>query len=63
MQPPYLTHKSSTGYRTALEANISGSSLSRADLAKALLDTLSFFEVAPNRVMGREAQQARPPGC
>ncbi|MFJ9151762.1 DEAD/DEAH box helicase family protein [Streptomyces sp. NPDC102270] len=26
-------------------------------------DTLSFFELATDRVMGREAQRARPPGC
>ncbi|WP_406719139.1 helix-turn-helix domain-containing protein [Streptomyces althioticus] len=27
------------------------------------LETLSFFELATDRVMGREAQRARPPGC
>ncbi|MCX5107155.1 hypothetical protein OOK13_01015 [Streptomyces sp. NBC_00378] len=26
-------------------------------------NTVSFFELATDRVMGREAQQARPPGC
>ncbi|MFJ3631557.1 NAD(P)-dependent oxidoreductase [Streptomyces sp. NPDC090112] len=41
LRPPYLTDKPATGYRTAMEANISGSSLSRADLAKALLDVLA----------------------
>lgn len=41
LRPPYLTDKPGTGrYRTALEANITGSSLSRADLATALLDVL-----------------------
>ncbi|MFD5805984.1 NAD(P)-dependent oxidoreductase [Streptomyces sp. NPDC127020] len=42
VRPPYLTDKPGTGqYRTALEANVAGSSLTRADLAKALLDTLT----------------------
>ncbi|KNB52166.1 NAD(P)-dependent oxidoreductase [Streptomyces caatingaensis] len=38
VRPPYLTDKPGTGrYRTALEKNITGSSLPRADLATALL--------------------------
>ncbi|GAA2937161.1 hypothetical protein GCM10020221_36150 [Streptomyces thioluteus] len=41
VRPPYLTDKPGTGrYRTALEKNITGSSLSRADLATALLATV-----------------------
>lgn len=41
LRPPYLTDKPGTGrYRTALEENVSGSSLTRADLAKALLDVV-----------------------
>ncbi|WP_149179191.1 SDR family oxidoreductase [Streptomyces sp. TRM49041] len=41
LRPPYLTDKPGTGrYRTALEANVSGSALTRADLAKALLDVV-----------------------
>ncbi|RPK83963.1 MULTISPECIES: NAD(P)H-binding protein [Streptomyces] len=41
LRPPYLTDKPGTGrYRTALEANVAGSSLPRADLAAALLAVL-----------------------
>ncbi|GAB3144510.1 SDR family oxidoreductase [Micromonospora sonneratiae] len=42
VRPPMLTDKPGTGrYRTAFEANIAGSSLTRADLATALLDVLA----------------------
>ncbi|MGD3110244.1 NAD(P)-dependent oxidoreductase [Streptomyces sp. YGL11-2] len=42
LRPPYLTDKPGTGrYRTAFEANVSGSSLTRADLATALLTVLT----------------------
>ncbi|MHA6625255.1 NAD(P)-dependent oxidoreductase [Pseudonocardia sichuanensis] len=41
VRPPYLTDGPATGaYRSALEANVPGGSISRADLARALLDVL-----------------------
>lgn len=41
LRPPYLTDKPATGrYRTAMEADVPGGSLSRADLAHAILDVL-----------------------
>lgn len=39
LRPPYLTDKSATGYRAATEANVPGS-MTRADLAHAILDVL-----------------------
>ncbi|MCP2256578.1 putative NADH-flavin reductase [Streptoalloteichus tenebrarius] len=41
LRPPYLTDKPAVGYRTALEASVPGGSLSRADLAHAMLDVLN----------------------
>ena len=42
VRPPYLTDGPATGaYRSALEANVPGGSISRADLARALLDVLA----------------------
>lgn len=42
VRPPMLTDKPGTGrYRTAVEANIGGSGLTRTDLATALLDVLA----------------------
>ncbi|MEU7580029.1 NAD(P)H-binding protein [Streptomyces sp. NPDC041068] len=41
LRPPYLVDKPGSGsYRSALDANVAGSSLPRADLAQALLDVL-----------------------
>ncbi|TDE56157.1 NADH-flavin reductase [Nonomuraea mesophila] len=41
LRPPYLTDDPPSGrYRTAMEANLSGWSLTRGDLARAMLDTL-----------------------
>ncbi|MFJ9733740.1 hypothetical protein ACIRUL_20780 [Streptomyces sp. NPDC101171] len=45
----------STGISYAVEVD--------SDAPQARIAALSFFEVATDRVMGREAQQARPPGC
>jgi putative NADH-flavin reductase len=42
LRPPYLTDGPATGrYRSAVEANVPGGSISRADLARALLDVLN----------------------
>ncbi|NBE91813.1 sugar nucleotide-binding protein [Nonomuraea sp. KC401] len=41
LRPPYLTDDPPSGrYRTAMEANLPGWSLTRGDLARAMLDTL-----------------------